>query len=41
MSQIKQAAQARGFVPLRRVALAVACAGETSLEELDRVTLAE
>ncbi|MFG6448898.1 GspE/PulE family protein [Roseateles sp. BYS180W] len=41
MSHIKQSALARGMQPLRSVALQAVCAGETSFEELERVTLAE
>ena len=41
MSQIKEAARARGMKPLRAVALAAVCRGETTFEELERVTLDE
>ena len=41
MSQIKEAARARGMRPLRAVALAAVCRGETTFEELERVTLDE
>ena len=41
MSQIKEAARARGMKPLRAVALAAVCQGETTFEELERVTLDE
>ncbi|TDP73124.1 GspE/PulE family protein [Roseateles toxinivorans] len=39
MSQIKEAARSRGMRSLRSVALAAVCRGETTFEELDRVTL--
>jgi general secretion pathway protein E len=38
MTQIKQAARERGFRPLRQAALAAAARGETTWEEVDRVT---
>jgi len=38
MSQIKQAARERGLQPLRRAALIAVYRGETTLEEVDRVT---
>jgi general secretion pathway protein E len=38
MSEIKKAARERGLQPLRRAALAAVCRGETTLEEIDRVT---
>ena len=41
MSQIKQAARARGMIPLRDTAIQAVCRGETTFEELDRVTLAD
>ena len=41
MSQIKQAARARGLIPLRDTAIQAVCRGETTFEELDRVTLAD
>ncbi|MDY0748831.1 GspE/PulE family protein [Paucibacter sp. R3-3] len=41
MSQIKEAARARGMKPLRAVALLAVCRGETTFEELERVTLDE
>ena len=40
MTQIKQAARDRGFVPLRHAALAMAARGDTTLAEVDRVTSA-
>ncbi len=40
MSQIKQAARERGFKPLRDAALAAAARGETTLDEVARVTAA-
>ncbi len=41
MSQIKEAARGRGMKPLRQLALAAVCRGETTFEELERVTLDE
>jgi general secretion pathway protein E len=41
MSRIKEAARRRGLRSLREAALAAVCRGETTFEELDRVTLAE
>ena len=41
MSQIKEAARSRGMTPLRQQALAAVCRGESTFEELDRVTLDE
>jgi len=41
MSQIKEAARSRGMKPLRAAALQAVLAGETSFEELERVTLDE
>jgi len=41
MSQIKEAARARGMKPLRVMALRAVCRGETTFEELERVTLDE
>jgi general secretion pathway protein E len=41
MSEIKAAAKARGMKSLREMALAVVCRGETTFEELERVTLDE
>jgi general secretion pathway protein E len=41
MSQIKEAARARGMKPLRAVALQAVCRGETTFDELERVTLDE
>lgn len=41
MSQIKEAARARGMKPLRAMALGAVCRGETTFEELERVTLDE
>ncbi|WP_077034801.1 GspE/PulE family protein [Pelomonas sp. KK5] len=41
MSQIKEAARARGMKPLRALALQAVCRGETTFEELERVTLDE
>jgi general secretion pathway protein E len=41
MSQIKEAARARGMKPLRSMVLAAVCRGETTFEELERVTLDE
>jgi len=41
MSQIKEAARGRGMKPLRAMALASVCRGETTFEELERVTLDE
>jgi general secretion pathway protein E len=38
MSEIKQAARARGMAPLRHAALAAVARGDTTLEEADRVT---
>jgi general secretion pathway protein E len=38
MSEIKNAARQRGLEPLRRVALAAVRRGDTTLEEIDRVT---
>jgi general secretion pathway protein E len=38
MSDIKQAARERGFEPLRRAALRAAYRGETTTQEVDRVT---
>ena len=40
MGRIKEAARSRGLRPLRDAALAAVCRGETTFEELDRVTLA-
>ena len=39
MSRIKDAARSRGMCSLRDAALAAVCRGETTFEELDRVTL--
>jgi general secretion pathway protein E len=41
MSQIKEAARSRGMKPLRAVALQAVLRGETTFEELERVTLDE
>ena len=41
MSQIKDAAKSRGMKPLRVMALQAVCRGETTFEELERVTLDE
>ena len=41
MSDIKAAARARGMKSLRDMALAAVCRGETTFEELERVTLDE
>ncbi len=41
MSQIKEAARARGMKPLRALALQAVCRGDTTFEELERVTLDE
>jgi general secretion pathway protein E len=41
MSEIKAAAKARGMKSLREMALAAVCRGETTFEELERVTLDE
>jgi general secretion pathway protein E len=41
MSQIKEAARARGMKPLRAMALEAVCRGVTTFEELERVTLDE
>ncbi|MDC8785699.1 GspE/PulE family protein [Roseateles koreensis] len=41
MSQIKEAARARGMKPLREMTLQSVCRGETTFEELERVTLDE
>jgi len=41
MSQIKEAARARGMKSLRAMALRAVCRGETTFEELERVTLDE
>ena len=41
MSQIKDAARSRGMKPLRVMALQAVCRGETTFEELERVTLDE
>ena len=41
LSQIRQAARAEGFRSLRDAAVALACAGETTLEEINRVTPVE
>jgi len=41
MSEIKAAARARGMKSLREMALAAVCRGETTFEELERVTLDE
>lgn len=38
MSEIKKAARERGLQPLRRAAMVAVCRGETTLEEIDRVT---
>jgi general secretion pathway protein E len=38
MSEIKRAARERGLQPLRRAAMLAVCRGETTLEEIDRVT---
>jgi len=40
MGRIKEAARSRGLRSLRDAALAAVCRGETTFEELDRVTLA-
>jgi general secretion pathway protein E len=39
LSQIKEAARARGMKPLRALALQAVCDGQTTFEELERVTL--
>ncbi|RTL32738.1 MAG: type II/IV secretion system protein [Burkholderiales bacterium] len=41
MSEIKAAAKARGMKSLREMALAAVCRGDTTFEELERVTLDE
>ena len=41
MSQIKEAARSRGMKPLRTMVLQAVCRGETTFEELERVTLDE
>ncbi|QPF76824.1 type II/IV secretion system protein [Roseateles sp. DAIF2] len=41
MSQIKEAARGRGMKPLRVMTLEAVCRGETTFEELERVTLDE
>lgn len=41
MGQIKQFARERGMTPLRDAAIRAVCRGVTTLEELERVTLAE
>ncbi len=41
MSEIKAAARSRGMKPLRLQALAAVCRGESTFEELERVTLDE
>ena len=41
VAQIKEAARSRGMKPLRAMALAAVCRGETTFEELERVTLDE
>lgn len=41
MSQIKEAARSRGMKPLRVMTLQAVCRGETTFEELERVTLDE
>ena len=41
MSEIKAAARARGMKSLREMALAAVCRGDTTFEELERVTLDE
>jgi general secretion pathway protein E len=41
MSQIKEAARERGMRPLRAMTLQSVCRGETTFEELERVTLDE
>ncbi|WP_457418391.1 GspE/PulE family protein [Roseateles sp. P5_E7] len=41
MSEIKAAAKARGMKSLREMALATVCRGDTTFEELERVTLDE
>jgi general secretion pathway protein E len=41
LQRIKQAARERGMRTLREAAVAAACAGQTTLEEVDRVTLAD
>ncbi len=40
MGRIKEAARRRGMRTLRDAALASVCRGDTTFEELDRVTLA-
>jgi general secretion pathway protein E len=40
MTRIKDAARARGLQSIREAALAMVCRGDTTFEELDRVTLA-
>ena len=40
LARLKAATRERGMRTLREAALAAACAGQTTLEELDRVTLA-
>lgn len=41
LSQIRQTARQRGFTSLRDAAVALACRGETTLEEINRVTPVE
>jgi general secretion pathway protein E len=41
LSTIRQAARAEGFQSLRDAAVALACSGETTLDEINRVTPAE
>jgi len=41
LSQIRQTARQNGFTSLRDAAVALACAGETTLEEINRVTPVE
>ncbi|MGN6525771.1 MAG: GspE/PulE family protein [Burkholderiaceae bacterium] len=41
LSQIRQTARLAGFTSLRDAAVALACAGETTLEEINRVTPVE
>jgi len=40
MSRIKEVARARGLRSLREAALTAVCRGDTTFDELDRVTLA-
>jgi type II secretory ATPase GspE/PulE/Tfp pilus assembly ATPase PilB-like protein len=41
LSLIRQSARAEGFLSLRDAAVALACKGETTLEEINRVTPVE